>query len=66
MPPPGPQDAHVVELDGTPTSPTTSTPAPRPRRTADGLVEVLTAAGVDLVFGLPGGPISPLFDALLD
>lgn len=64
MPPPGPQDAQVIELDGP--TPTTSAPAPRPRRTADGLVDVLAAAGVDLVFGLPGGPISPLFDALLD
>jgi acetolactate synthase-1/2/3 large subunit len=54
-------DAQILELD------TGASPAPRrPRRTADGLVDVLAEAGVDLVFGLPGGPISPLFDALLD
>lgn len=49
------------------------TPQPSPtdaaasseRRTADVLVEVLACAGVDLVFGLPGGPISPIHDALL-
>lgn len=35
------------------------------RRTADVLIEVLARAGVDLVFGLPGGPISPIHDALL-
>ena len=35
------------------------------RRTADVLVEVLASAGVELVFGLPGGPISPIHDALL-
>ncbi|MBK9029858.1 MAG: thiamine pyrophosphate-binding protein [Myxococcales bacterium] len=29
------------------------------------LVEVLAAAGVEIVFGLPGGPISPVHDALL-
>lgn len=49
-----------------------STPSPSPadaaspdRRTADVLIEVLARAGVDLVFGLPGGPISPIHDALL-
>jgi acetolactate synthase-1/2/3 large subunit len=35
------------------------------RRTADVLIEVLATAGVELVFGLPGGPISPIHDALL-
>ena len=36
-----------------------------PLRTADVLVELLAAHGVELVFGLPGGPISPIHDALL-
>src|SRR5262249_32723111 len=36
------------------------------RRTADVLVDILLAAGVEVVFGLPGGAISPLHDALLD
>lgn len=35
------------------------------RRTADVLIEVLAQAGVEIVFGLPGGPISPIHDALL-
>lgn len=35
-------------------------------RTADALVDILVDAGVDVIFGLPGGPISPLIDALLD
>ncbi|MBC8067292.1 MAG: thiamine pyrophosphate-binding protein, partial [Deltaproteobacteria bacterium] len=39
-------------------------PAP-PLRTADVLVELLAEHGVELVFGLPGGPISPVHDALL-
>lgn len=34
------------------------------RRIADVLIEVLANAGVGLVFGLPGGPISPIHDAL--
>lgn len=38
----------------------------RRARTADVLVDVLVDAGVDAVFGLPGGAISPVFDALLD
>jgi acetolactate synthase-1/2/3 large subunit len=36
------------------------------RRTADVLVNTLIESGVELAFGLPGGTISPLFDALLD
>jgi acetolactate synthase I/II/III large subunit len=37
-----------------------------PRRAAAVLVDMLAAAGVDVVFGLPGGAISPVHDALLD
>jgi len=39
---------------------------PRPGRVADHLVQILIEAGVDRVFGIPGGAISPLFDALDD
>jgi acetolactate synthase I/II/III large subunit len=35
-------------------------------RGADLLVEMLSKAGVDVVFGLPGGAISPVHDALID
>ncbi|MBS1122110.1 MAG: Acetolactate synthase large subunit protein [Deltaproteobacteria bacterium] len=35
-------------------------------RGADLLVEMLADAGVEVVFGLPGGAISPVHDALLD
>lgn len=35
-------------------------------RGADLVVEMLAAAGVDIVFGLPGGAISPVHDALID
>ncbi len=35
-------------------------------RGADLLVKMLEEAGVDVVFGLPGGAISPVHDALLD
>lgn len=44
----------------------TGTNEPSARRTADVLVDVLEAAGVTTVFGLPGGPISPIHDALMD
>jgi acetolactate synthase-1/2/3 large subunit len=40
-------------------------PAPTVRG-ADLLVTMLADAGVDIVFGLPGGAISPVHDALLD
>jgi acetolactate synthase-1/2/3 large subunit len=36
------------------------------RRGADLLVQMLADAGVEIVFGLPGGAISPVHDALLD
>ncbi len=43
-----------------------------PRRTAEPeisaaqrLVDALVSAGVDTFFGIPGGPISPVFDAIL-
>jgi acetolactate synthase-1/2/3 large subunit len=35
-------------------------------RAADALVDILVEAGVDVAFGLPGGPIAPIHDALLD
>lgn len=40
--------------------------APPMRRAADVLVQMLEDAGVEQVFGLPGGVISPVHDALLD
>jgi acetolactate synthase-1/2/3 large subunit len=36
------------------------------RRVSDILVDMLVQSGVDVVFGLPGGPISTVHDALLD
>lgn len=41
-------------------------PSSSPRRTADVLADVLAQAGVEVVFGLPGGTIAPIFDALMD
>lgn len=40
-------------------------PAPD-ARCADRLLDVLEAAGVDTVYGVPGGAISPIYDALID
>jgi acetolactate synthase-1/2/3 large subunit len=37
-----------------------------PTRAADAIVDMLVAHGVEVIFGLPGGPISPLLDALMD
>lgn len=39
---------------------------PATNRAAEVIVDILENAGVDTVFGLPGGTIAPLFDALLD
>lgn len=38
----------------------------KPTRTADLLADVLVEAGVEVIFDLPGGPVAPLIDALLD
>lgn len=43
-----------------------SLPRGTKRRAADVLVDMLAEAGVEVVFGLPGGVISPVHDALLD
>jgi acetolactate synthase-1/2/3 large subunit len=41
-------------------------PQPATTRGADLIVRMLVDAGVEVVFGLPGGAISPIHDALLD
>jgi acetolactate synthase I/II/III large subunit len=41
-------------------------PAAPQSRGADVLVQMLADAGVEVVFGLPGGAISPVHDALMD
>ncbi len=48
------------------TVPPATVPVTQARRAADVLVDQIVAAGVEVVFGLPGGPISPIHDALLD
>ena len=35
-------------------------------RAVDATLESLKQAGVDSIFGIPGGPVIPLFDALMD
>lgn len=45
---------------------TEAEPVPVTIRGADLLVEMLGEAGVQVVFGIPGGAISPVHDALLD
>jgi acetolactate synthase-1/2/3 large subunit len=48
------------------TKTTAATAAQAAPRGADLLVSMLAQAGVDVVFGLPGGAISPVHDALID
>ncbi len=52
--------------DSSPTTRAGVVAAPRSRRVADGLIDALAETGVEVVFGLPGGAIAPLHDALLD
>ena len=71
-----PHDRHTLALVGAPAmnDATPATPfesytrelAPRAERAAAQLlVEALVAAGVDTFFGVPGGPIMPVFDAIV-
>lgn len=54
------------QLDSTPGfADVRSAPASAPR-IADQIVRILQEHGIDKVFGIPGGTISPFFDALLD
>lgn len=48
-----------------PRLPAEAAPSPAARRAADSIIEVLVDAGVDTFFGVPGGPVSPIFDAIL-
>ncbi|MHB8420061.1 MAG: thiamine pyrophosphate-binding protein [Myxococcales bacterium] len=41
-------------------------PAGKRRRAADQIADILVQNGVKTVFGLPGGAISPIYDALMD
>jgi acetolactate synthase-1/2/3 large subunit len=59
-------DQPQVRAIGTVPPPFKEPQSPTARRAADVLVDQLVAAGVDVVFGLPGGVISPVHDALLD
>lgn len=55
-----------MELEETASIPLDDTATEPAVRAADVLVDILVAHGVEVIFGLPGGPISPLIDALLD
>src|SRR5690348_11474485 len=41
-------------------------PCPRPLTVASAMLDLLQQHGIDKVFGIPGGPISPFYDACLD
>lgn len=60
---PAPRLSHARDAsDGE----TCSRPRPRHVRAADRIAALLAEQGVEHVFGLPGGPIAPLNDALMD
>jgi len=54
---PSPPDSGVIVA-----APSIEAEAPAAHR----LVRALVAAGVDTFFGIPGGPVSPVFDAILN
>jgi acetolactate synthase I/II/III large subunit len=60
-----PYDLRAM-IDGGPRGKSTEPPTRTTIRAADLLVRMLEEAGVEVVFGLPGGAISPIHDALID
>jgi acetolactate synthase-1/2/3 large subunit len=59
--------AGLLELTRPTTPPVPEVEPEQPKmRCADLLVQMLVDAGVDVVFGLPGGAIAPVHDALID
>ncbi|MCA9646955.1 MAG: thiamine pyrophosphate-binding protein [Polyangiaceae bacterium] len=50
-----------------PPAPTSRTeiPAFEVQTAADGIIDALVKEGVDTFFGIPGGPVSPVFDSIL-
>jgi acetolactate synthase-1/2/3 large subunit len=52
------EPAHPPYLD--------AEPAVQTKRACDVVVDILANAGVEVIFGLPGGTIAPIYDALLD
>ena len=63
---PKPMDLATLIDEASPAEAATIGEPTATMRAADLLVHMLGDAGVDVVFGLPGGPISPVHDALLD
>lgn len=57
------QPKPVVELRSVTSQPTPQAQTEAP--SAHQLVRALVEAGVDTFFGIPGGPVSPVFDAIL-
>lgn len=58
--------ASRLEATGASTGEISTHPRPGPARAADRIAALLAAHGVEHIFGLPGGPIAPLDDALMD
>jgi acetolactate synthase-1/2/3 large subunit len=52
----------IVEPDTVPSRP--ATPAAKPMDMADLLIAYLEQLGIDVIFGIPGGAIEPVYDAL--
>ncbi|WP_394850093.1 thiamine pyrophosphate-binding protein [Pendulispora brunnea] len=64
--PPPPDSPRNVVTAGAPNRPSRNAESVGKSRCADRLVDVLEGAGIDTVYGVPGGAISPIYDALYD
>jgi acetolactate synthase-1/2/3 large subunit len=58
-------EGHSKPVTGSSQSGVRRTPLAVFSRTADYVVDALEAAGVDTIYGVPGGAISPIYDALV-
>ncbi len=66
VPTPHPANSEVVDAEEQACVNPHANPRQDVCRVADALAEALARAGIDVAFGLPGGPIAPLNDAILD
>src|SRR5690606_20434666 len=60
-----PLESYVNELGPRPQASVVATRSDEQTSAAHRLVRALVEAGVDTFFGIPGGPVSPVFDAIL-
>lgn len=61
-----PESADPAQANGAPNHPNADRTAPHQLTGAEAVVRALEELGVELVFGIPGGAVLPVYDPLFD